>query len=125
MSDLKPPSQNSPGERPSRARTAIRRGASAVPTATKTGFCASGSELVMGARVDEARQANALKRVVMLAERTQATYLAGGQAFAWPKCLAFDAFSHSGSKFACPRCLIPSNYNLRSQLWRATHSPSQ
>src|SRR5438874_1414727 len=26
-------------------------------------------------------------------------------------------------EFACPPSLIPSNYRLRSQLWRATHSP--
>src|SRR3954466_8001983 len=32
MSDLKPPSQNSPGAAPSRIRTAIRRDAGPVPT---------------------------------------------------------------------------------------------
>src|SRR6266705_2178203 len=32
MSDLKPPSQNSPGAAPSRMRTAIRRTAGPVPT---------------------------------------------------------------------------------------------
>src|SRR5438105_1144106 len=32
MSDLKPPSQNSPGAAPSRIRTAIRRAAGPVPT---------------------------------------------------------------------------------------------
>jgi hypothetical protein len=47
MSDLKPPSQNSPGEPPERARTAMRRAASPWRTSIKAGGCPVAAELVM------------------------------------------------------------------------------
>jgi hypothetical protein len=47
MSELKPPSQNSPGAAPSRARTAIRRRRLASPTSMKSGSRSDAAEFVM------------------------------------------------------------------------------
>jgi hypothetical protein len=47
MSDLKPLSQNKPGERPARLRTAIRRASLAFPTSMKLGASAGKPELVI------------------------------------------------------------------------------
>jgi hypothetical protein len=47
MSEWKPPSQNSPGKPPARARTAMRRADLSSPTSMKAGGCPDAAELVM------------------------------------------------------------------------------
>src|SRR5947199_4594243 len=47
MSELKPPSQNSPGPLPARARTAMRRRLLPSPTSIKVGSWSIGAGLVM------------------------------------------------------------------------------
>ena len=132
-------SQNNPGEPPARARTAIRRISFALPTSMKWGSCSMAAELVMDGslrlvlfeRAGPIRQRNTQGATAACMATAQRLCALVRTIEKERRCRRGQNASHLmlflslRRQLACPRSFNPSNCNLRSQLWRSTHSPSQ